>query len=114
MLCQKKKEKAKKISDRVKALHDLYKNIWWNVQLTSQQWERLNSLLETFTKCEASAINPLQYEWEMELCYPNNDLKHKVRGSISEEDEVLMKLKDFVLEILIENVSNRYPSWLIE
>ncbi len=111
LLCQKKKAKARKISDRIEAIHDLYENVWWDIQLSPEQLKKLDSLLEAFTTCEASAINPSQPVWEMEQSYPDHDLKHKVRGSISEENEVLMKLKEFLLEILVKNIRERYP-WI--
>lgn len=103
--------KAQKVSEQIDAIGIIMRKTAFDVALTPEQLERLDPLLEVFTNCEASAANPSQPVWEMELNYPNFDLKHKVLGSIGEGNEVLMKLKDLLLKIFTEHFRERYP-WI--
>ncbi len=108
-LSKQKYAKAQKPSERIDALGIITSKTAFDVALTPEQLEKLDRLLEAFTNCEADVINPMEPVWEMELNYPNHDVKHQIRGDINDGTEVLMELATFLLEIFHRNFKERYP-----
>lgn len=100
---------AQKPSEQMAAIGRLGRLTSFDVTLTPEQLEKLDQLLEAFTNCEADVINPMEPVWEMELNYPNHDVKHQIRGDINDGTEVLMELATFLLEIFHRNFKERYP-----
>lgn len=100
---------AQKPSEQMAAIGRLGRLTSFDVTLTPEQLEKLDRLLEAFTNCEADVINPMEPVWEMELNYPNHDVKHQIRGDINDGTEVLMELATFLLEIFHRNFKERYP-----
>lgn len=100
---------AQKPSEQIAAIGRLGRLTSFDVTLTPEQLEKLDRLLEVFTNCEADVINPMEPVWEMELNYPNHDVKHQIRGDINDGTEVLMELATFLLEIFHRNFKERYP-----
>ena len=106
---QREYAKAQKPSEQMAAIGRLGCLTSFDVTLTPEQLEKLDRLLEAFTNCEADVINPMEPVWEMELNYPNHDVKHQIRGDINDGTEVLMELATFLLEIFHRNFKERYP-----
>ena len=117
VLCQNKKEKANgSITKRIDAIRDLYEDVRWNIQLSPEQIDIVDTLLAAFNDPK-TALNGMknqgssEYSWEMSTCYPNHDTRREFKGAVDESNETLMQLKGFLLEILLQNVSERYP-WI--
>ncbi|MBQ8599265.1 MAG: hypothetical protein IJ411_04030 [Oscillospiraceae bacterium] len=86
--------------------------MFFEFSLTEEEFAELNSLLEAFVGREADhTTDPRKNVWEMELAYPNQDTKHKIRGTIS--DEVLENVKQQLLDWFCTQIGTRYP-WIFD